>query len=155
MKFIGIDPGVNVGLAVWCTKSKTFDKLVTVDFWECIGFLQRNAVADQNGEDTQLPWEIEQWKVVLENPSFNRPTFDHGVQNRKIRENISQKVGSNKRDAQLIYQFCKLNKIACELVAPNTRGKLNAIAFKNITRHEGDTSQHARDAGMLVFQRNK
>lgn len=147
MKYIGIDPGVHTGFAIWLSHEKRFEVMETINFWLTIEKLEHIEHVERF-----LP-NPERSTVVLENPSVNKPTFHHGQSGRHVREKISQNVGMNKREGQLIEQYCLDNNIKLMLVAPNRKGKLNADSFKQITRWSTQTSQHARDAAMLVFGR--
>jgi hypothetical protein len=63
-----------------------------------------------------------------------------------------QGAGSIKRDASIWEDFLKDNKIPHEMVAPkNNKTKLSEEVFKRITKWDGRTSEHSRDAAMLIF----
>jgi hypothetical protein len=139
MILIGIDPGVQNGYAVM--RDGVFTCLDTRSFWELIDAL------------TPLEFMAESKVVYIENPNVNRPVFVKKGANAKGYLRIAQNVGSNKRDAQLIIEFCQSKKIPCVTVAP-LRGayhKPDAKTFYNLTGCKGKTSQHARDAAMLIY----
>jgi hypothetical protein len=63
-----------------------------------------------------------------------------------------QGAGSIKRDCVIWNDFLTRKQIPFEAVAPkNNKTKLSSKAFKEITKYEGKTSEHSRDAAMLVF----
>lgn len=63
-------------------------------------------------------------------------------------------AGSVKRDAAIWEEFCADFGIHLVKVPPkNNTTKLSADAFARITGWKGRTSEHARDAAMLVFGR--
>lgn len=63
-----------------------------------------------------------------------------------------QGAGSIKRDAKIWEDFLTDLGVEFEMVAPkNNRTKLNAEMFKRMTGYMGASSEHARDAAMLVF----
>lgn len=63
-------------------------------------------------------------------------------------------AGSVKRDAAIWEEFCTDFGIPLVKVPPrNNTTKLSAAAFARITGWKGRTSEHARDAAMLVFGR--
>jgi len=138
---IGIDPGVNTGFAVWNTVNKEFDELMTVDVFDCMKELQLWQGLTRNS-----------LRVYIENPNLNRPTFVRKGQSIRAMQKISQNVGSNKRDAQLLIDFCKKQGIDCQPVRP-VRKKLCHSDFVRITKYQKRVSQHARDAAMLVWGR--
>ena len=69
-------------------------------------------------------------------------------------KHVAQSVGQNFAKADGLVFLCEGLGINVEVVPP-LRGfvKLNAITFKTITGYHGKTSEHARDAGMLVHGR--
>ena len=139
--YVGIDPGVNTGWASWDSESKQFLNIYTTNFWDCITALKL------------LPKEIvESCCVIIEDPNLNRPTFDRPGQNNFAMRKIAQNVGSNKRDAQLIIEWLEANKFEVIKVKPTT-GKWDSKTFKSITKWEGSTNEHGRDAAKLIFGR--
>jgi hypothetical protein len=65
-----------------------------------------------------------------------------------------QGAGSVKRDCNIWEEFLTEKRIPFEAVAPKHNvTKLRADAFRNITRWEGRTNEHERDAAMLVYGR--
>lgn len=63
-----------------------------------------------------------------------------------------QGAGSVKRDATVWQDFLQDLCIPYEAVAPkNNKTKITADYFRKVTGWEGRTSEHARDAAMLVF----
>lgn len=65
-----------------------------------------------------------------------------------------QGVGSVKRDCGIWEEFCVHYNVDFELVAPkNNRTKLTAEQFKKLTGWQHRTSEHGRDAAMLIWGR--
>ena len=87
-------------------------------------------------------------------PAQNHPTFAHGtprtLQAARRREKISRDVGQNQREAKLLADGLGRKGYRVRRTRPRSR-KLDAEQFRCLTKHQGRTSQHARDAGMLVF----
>jgi hypothetical protein len=151
-RFIGIDAGVNTGFAVWDANASRFDKIITTTFWGAINELQSEhmALAGKRIDVNTTPGIA----VYIENPNGNRPTFArHGA----YREKISQNVGMNKRDAQLLIQYCMDNGMLFFPVTPGKHSmtKMKPDAFAKYTGYNGRTSSHGRDAAMLVFGKTK
>lgn len=142
---IGIDPGIeNTGIALWIPAIKVLH-LETLPFWSAIElFFDRMH---------RLP-DTAKIIVVMEAPQANRPTFDHGQGNASVREKISQNVGENKAVAKLYQKWFEAHSIEIILKKPNSRSmtKLSAEAFRNLTKYEGKTNSHTRDAAMLVWK---
>jgi hypothetical protein len=150
---IGIDPGIHLGWCVTITgKYKEIQmkgqlhEIETTDFW---GGIKRLSELDKYNHHQDY-----KATVYIENPDLIKPTFPRNVSEVVMRK-ISQDVGKNKRDAQLLIEFCKNNNIPVHPVKPSSRTmtKLDAERFKMITGYSGQTSEHARDACMLVWGR--
>ncbi|WP_316619851.1 hypothetical protein [Psychrobacter sp. ANT_WB68] len=65
-----------------------------------------------------------------------------------------QGAGSVKRDAKIWEDWCKEHDYEVVFVKPMGKGlKKSAEDFKRITKWEGRTNEHSRDAAMIVFGR--
>lgn len=65
-----------------------------------------------------------------------------------------QGAGSVKRDASIWEEFCTDYEIPFRALPPIKGGtKLQPDYFKALTGWKGKTSEHARDAAMIVFGR--
>lgn len=130
---IGIDPGTHTGLAVYDTEEgklievstlKIFDAFIRIYFYRIFGDIL----------------------LRVENPNTWKP-FRQKDHYSKI-----QGAGSIKRDFAIWKSFADENHIDFEGVSlQSTLKKLNATTFKQLTKWEGKTSTHARDAAMLCF----
>jgi len=131
---IGIDPGVNTGIAVWDVKNKQVNYLITVMAVQaealCRGYKNMNRSFLVRFEDARL-----------------RTWFGKEKGTAQL-----QGAGSIKRDCQRWEEFLTHYEIPFEEVAPkNNRTKMTAKEFKMLTGWEGQTNEHGRDAAMLVF----
>lgn len=138
MKYIGIDTGVNTGIAVWDTESRILLSVETTTITTAM-----LSVLDFRRSDERI-------KVMFEDARQRKwiPVMPD------IRREMGrwQGSGSVMRDCKIWEDFCKENSIPYEAVAPKrNRTKLTAEAFKRLTGWKGRTSEHARDAAMLVF----
>ena len=128
--YIGIDTGVNTGWAAWSKEERRFFKIETIMIHEAILRI------DNLKTHYSLLVRIEDARL--------RKWFKGGKEK-------AQGVGSVKRDAKILEDFCKDKGIPYEMVAPkNNKTKVTAEYFKRITGWEGRTSTHSRDAAMLV-----
>lgn len=163
--FIGIDPGVKTGV---CNYSKgKITELLTLNFWETVDYLARLGSIQKQDAQTD-PFKL---KVVIEDPNFNKPIFEDSKFFRdlrtlansgnwqkleeavKSRGKQGQNIGSNKREAQLLIEYCKRQNIEVTQ-RPPVKGhlaKMDAVKFELITGYKKRSSQHARDAAGLVF----
>lgn len=138
MILIGIDTGTKTGIAV--TNDGNLETVFTMSIVEAMEF-----VKDRLGYASLLKKKV---KIYIED-ARKRKWVTGG------REKL-QGVGSVKRDAVIWEEFCVYHGIAYELVAPkNNSTKLDKETFKRLTGWQGRTSQHARDAVMLVWGRKR
>lgn len=129
MIYIGIDPGVNTGIAVWHTGLKEFLLITSMPI---LGAMEKV---------TSYPKAI----VYIED-ARQRKWFGNSGKERL------QGAGSIKRDCQIWEDFLKANEILHYWVAPkNNKTKMDATTFKNMTKYLGRTNEHGRDAATLVF----
>lgn len=141
MLVIGIDTGHDTGLAVWDTGRRVFRAVATMRIHRAI-----EAVRD---------WE-------RDNPGQVRVVFEDARQRRWIPDSHDlrremgrrQGAGSVKRDATIWQEALTDYGIPFEAVRPHQGlTKWDAETFARITGWEGRTSNHARDAALLVFGR--
>lgn len=129
MIYIGIDPGVNTGVAVWDSRAKSFDMIQTTTIAYALGHCEMMRKA--------YPSTI----IIMEDARLRKWFGKSG------REQL-QGAGSIKRDCGIWEEvFPNIVKVAPK----NNRTKLDAATFAKITGWQGRTSVHARDAAMLVY----
>lgn len=133
--YIGIDTGVNTGIAIWEPKAAKFISIETVKIHEALTAVSHWGKLYHNGGI-----------LVRVEDARKRKWF--GATGKEK----AQGVGSIKRDAVIWEDF--LTDLSCEfqLVAPkNNKTKLSALQFKQYTSWTGKTNEHGRDAAMLVY----
>lgn len=141
--FIGIDPGVHNGIAIYRKKRRHL-YLKTVKFWDLIRLI--NSLLKKRYEDPLF--------VVLEYPNFIKPTFGReNIPEVRFLDRRAQDVGSNKRTAELIKDYLEMCDIEYTLVRPSKKSpKWDKRKFDTVTDYEGPHSQHARDAAKLLYE---
>lgn len=140
MIHIGIDTGRHTGFAVW--DGSRFLELDTKTISSALLEVRRYAA------------------------NFGRENITVYIEDARLRKWIprekslsefkgrAQGAGSVKRDATIWEDYCAEDEIRLVKVPPkNNTTKLSAKVFTRITGYQGRTSEHARDAAMLVFQR--
>lgn len=132
MYYIGIDPGTHTGFAVWDTREK---KLVEVETLMIHEAFKRVFELIDRGETICLRIEDA------------RHTSRSGCDS-KAR---MQGAGSIKRDCSIWEDFCDSYDIPYQFIRPGKNTKMNPDYFKMLTKWTKRTSNHARDAAMLVF----
>lgn len=134
MLCIGLDTGTHTGFAVWDKDKKVLTELSTLKIHRAMERVRELSVSD----------EI----VVYFEDARLRTWFGNAG-----REAL-QGAGSVKRDCSIWEDFLTDLGVEFHPVAPkNNATKLNTTFFEKITGWKGRTSEHARDAAMLVFNR--
>lgn len=135
MFYIGIDPGTHTGMAVWDSKEGKFLSLETLP-------IHRAMVEVMN---LRIGREI----LVVFEDARQRKWYGKGNTNAKL-----QGAGSVKRDCSIWEDFCKDYGIPFRAIPP-VKGatKITPEYFKLISHYQGRTSEHSRDAAMLVIGR--
>ena len=132
---IGIDPGTYTGFAVWDTKEREFISLHTLQIHKAFEMLQKCIYS----------FGQENIHVRFEDARLRKWFGESG------REQL-QGAGSIKRDSTIWDDYLSELKISFEKVAPKkNKTKMNAEPFGRLTKYKGRSSEHARDAAMLVF----
>lgn len=131
----GIDPGVATGLAM-----TNCGKLVSI---QTVDFVRAYHHICEYSPDRVL-------KIVIE---ISRETHVWHPDAKKLSRQramaMAQDVGGVRREGQLLMAMLQYRGYNVKAVPP--RGKLKDPQFKKITGYEGRTSQHGRDAGMLIY----
>ena len=144
MIYIGIDPGTHTGVAVWDTREGKFLSLETLPIHRALG----DVLEWSRGTWFQGVFINTQVEVIFED-ARKRTWFGKGDTTAKL-----QGAGSVKRDCAIWEDFCKDYGIPFQAIPP-VKGatKVTAEYFKMISHYEGRTSEHSRDAAMLVIGR--
>ena len=140
MIYIGIDPGTHTGVAIWDSKAQVFIELTTIPIHQALLKVKRLYAESR---------ELSNICVVFED-ARQRTWFGKDKNtNAKL-----QGAGSIKRDCRIWEDFCKDYQIPFLKIPPIKGGtKLSEAYFKTISGWKGRTSNHARDAAMLVIGR--
>lgn len=143
MIYIGIDTGVNTGVALWDNRKRSLELVTSMPIHKAMELVKLHQVkAQENG--TKLV-------VRVEDPR-QRTWFGTERMSREEERKKLQGVGSVKRDASIWDEFLKDQGIEYEMVAPKGNiTKLTQDTFKRYTGWNSKTNEHGRDAAMLVF----
>lgn len=131
---IGIDPGKNTGFAVYNTQEKAFVSCNTYSFWEAVDLLSY--------------YKKFGFCAYVELPR-NKHVWHSGAKSQNAKNRTAVNVGSVIREAELIVEWLKREQVEHKIVAP--KGKVNDAVFRKLTGWTGRTSQHARDAAMMIM----
>lgn len=134
---IGIDPGTHTGVAVWDTREGKFLSLETMPIHRAISKVC--FIAEIHKGDVQVVFE----------DARQRTWYGKGDTSAKL-----QGAGSVKRDCSIWEDFCNDYGIPY-WAKPPVKGatKVSADYFKMVSHWTGRTSEHSRDAAMLVIGR--
>lgn len=136
IKYIGIDSGTHTGIAVWNKPAKKFELIKTVKIHVAMEIVQAEFAVNPN-------------ILVRVEDARQRKWFGNDDKKTDAKK---QGAGSVKRDAVIWRDFLIDHKIPHEMVPPQVGGtKLSKEEFAMLTRYTGLTSNHARDAGMMVY----
>lgn len=129
---IGIDPGTNTGLAIWSRVKKEYSLIKTCSIVEAQDIILKC-------------YDCHHTFIRIED-ARQRTWFG------SVGREVLQGVGSVKRDCNIWEEFCRYYGYEFELVHPKrSKTKMSVKQFKALTGYKGSTSEHARDAAMLVF----
>ena len=134
---IGIDPGVRTGFAVWHKERQSFDTVCTMSIVQAMNTIVEAML--RRGYKIQIRFEdarLRKWFGTAD------------------REKL-QGVGSIKRDSSIWAEFCDYHEIDCVAIPPAAQKgltKMSAEQFQKMTGWTERTSEHARDAAMIVYQ---
>lgn len=138
MTFIGIDTGTKTGFAVW--DGKRFLEIETLKLWQALDRVRR---MKEQGEDITVVFEDARQRKWL-------------PREKSISEYRGKMIGAGsvKRDAVIWEEFCIDNGIKFFSVPP-AKGltKWSSQTFSEVTGWKGRTSNHGRDAALLVYGR--
>jgi hypothetical protein len=136
MVWIGIDPGTETGFAVWDDSKRTLIDCRTLKIHKAI-------------DEVKIWSSISPGNVIL--------VFEDARQRRWYGSNSWEKMqgaGSVKRDCSIWEDFCKDLGLPFQAQPPQGgMTKVSSEYFKMISHWTGRTSNHARDAAMLVIGR--
>ena len=138
MVYIGIDTGVHTGIAVWNSERKEFAVVDTMKIHEAMNFVYGYV-------DSDIPFQVRfedarQRKWI---PMSKNMTAELGR---------AQGAGYVKAHCQIWEDFLTDYQIPFEAIAPRRNvTKLSAEQFERITGYKARTSEHSRDAAMLVY----
>lgn len=136
MNVIGIDAGVNTGIAIYedgmIKELSTIEPIDIADIFICYA-----------GDPLFVAFEDSRLQSHVWIPG----------QSKGVAANIARKVGMVDAWCYLIERLCEKYDVAYMRVSPKAKGqKLNAEEFKQITKWDGKSNQHERDAAMVAWQ---
>lgn len=145
MILIGIDPGVHTGFASWDTGTRAFREVASLSIHRAMERVKDQAI-----------FTAQTMFVVFEDARMRTWFGNADERQRKYGAAIREGVGSVKRDCSIWEDFLSDAEIPYQANKPVQHGtKWTPEYFKRTTGWQGRTSEHARDAGVLVFGINE
>lgn len=136
--WIGIDPGEHTGVAVWDSGQQAFVTVVTLPLHRALELVRG--------------WQSVAPRVIFED-SRQRRWFPRERNASEYRGRLMG-AGAAKRDAAIWEEFLRDNGYRYEARKPQAGAtKWSADYFARITGYTQRTSEHARDAAVLVYGR--
>ena len=134
-RIIGIDPGTHTGIADWDATTQKFIQVLTLPVHRALAYVQ-----DVTLHNAPCP------PVIFED-ARQRTWFGHNVGRERL-----QGAGAAKRDATIWADFLEDREIPHIARKPSAGSTgWDSGKFRHITKWDGRTSEHARDAGVLVY----
>lgn len=144
MIYIGIDTGVNTGIAVWDNRKRSLLLVKTMKIHKAMDIVKSYAEQYKAGCGERVI-------VRVEDPR-QRKWFGTERMSREEERKRLQGVGSVKRDATIWEDYLTELGVEFEMVAPKRNiTKMSQEYFKQLTGWKKQTNEHSRDAAMLVF----
>jgi hypothetical protein len=136
---VGIDPGVETGVAVRELGQKEYAKIATMPIHTAI-FYVLGLINDKNND-----------VYVIFEDARKRKWFNDSGMTVKGSRGLAMGAASVKRDCTIWEDFLESQPVRWAAVAPRKgTTKIDAAVFARLTGYTGRTSNHARDAAMLI-----
>ena len=149
---VGLDPGEQTGVAAYDPRARRLRFCTSMSFWKAVQWFN-TALGPIEPIDGLAPGPVV--LVVIEDarklPVYGR----HDKVRGRRRDRLARNIGGIDRDTGLWVEYLKRRGYRVLLVRPSrAQQKWSAERFKKITRYQGRTSQHGRDAARLVWGRS-
>ena len=134
---ICIDPGVKSGIALYDYDESRIKHVTTKDFWGVLDYVCGD-------------FPVSSCAVLIESSASDR--FMWSAKGRGVNAAVgtARSVGENNREASLLQQRLSSLGYRCALIPPlNT--KMTADEVRLVSGWQGKTSEHSRDAVMMVM----
>ena len=140
--YIGLDPGENTGFAVWDGASGKFLEVSTLPLWKALEKVKEyHAASLSQDRDFRVVFEDARQRTWFK-PEANRSEYRGKLMG----------AGAAKRDAKIWEEYLTAQGIAFTAVKPRPGlTKWKAEYWQKIIGWKGRTSEHARDAALLVW----
>lgn len=136
---IGIDPGVKTGIAVKVLGQKHYSDVATYPIHKAM-FLLLELIQDKDNEIY----------VIFEDARLRKWINDKG-KTASASRGLAMGAASVKRDCTIWEDFLESQPVRWTSVAPKKgTTKIDPVVFARLTGYTGRTSNHARDAAMLI-----
>lgn len=154
--YIGIDPGIKTGIALWNAKTREFEVIMTTDILAAMTFVRcLNASVDVTVVFSDCRWARDKethFACFVNNSTEEDKSSTHFFVDVEWEDENS--LDSAKQECDIWESFLKVEKIKYDATALIYFGEiLNATEFKKLVGWNKQTTQHDRNAAMLVFNK--
>ena len=126
---IGIDPGINTGIAVFNMNTFKLEAVRSMTILEAMDYV--------------LEMRIGIEEMIIEDATQVKY---------RTKKAQAQGAGSIKRDCKIWMEFVKKYNIKARFIRTKKKiTKIKAEQFKRITKWKGATNEHGRDAAMILL----
>lgn len=141
LQVIGIDPGVTTGFALWDAIAMNFVRIESMSIIQAMRAVE--SVRTAAPEEDQL--------FVIFEDARKRKRFDKADKEEEGYKKGARRegVGSVKRDSSIWQEFLLDIGVPFKARTPMAT-KWKAEHFRRLTKWEGRTNEHSRDAAMIV-----
>lgn len=144
---VGIDPGVKTGFSVWDREGKRLLNVETADFWTVFFRVSNAPILRQ--ENTLIVIEVAHYAPTFRGRKDKAENFN-------TMSRMARNVGQVTREAQLLVEGFRRLGYTVQEQKPLGKAKKaedDIQQFQRLTGWTERTSQHARDAARMCFQR--
>lgn len=136
--YIGIDPGVKTGIAIWVKQDNPLLNLFTCSHIEGVLLIYELINDFLNKKN----YDLENIHLIIEDAN-QKGSWGKSAMS----------IGKLKQKSMDWIELGEILRVNVVKVDPKSRRntKMKKEYFKQLTGYEGQTSEHARDAAMLVF----
>ncbi len=145
---VGLDPGVETGLAVWSPRRDALVHVTSGPFWHVHRVLTGLCVPAADASPTWSGWRVA--GVVIEDPRRLPVYARHRGAGRGERDRIARSVGRIDRDVELWAAWLDSVGYTVRLAQPVRRKKWDRDELRRLTGWSASTNEHGRDAARLV-----
>ena len=149
---VGLDPGEQTGVAAYDPTEGRLKYCTSLGFWAMVRWFETE-LGPIKPLDGLAPGPV---VIVVIEDARKLPIYGrHGAVRGARRDKLARNVGRIDRDTGLWVEYLSRRGYQVLLARPSrAQQKWSTETFKKITRYQGRTNQHGRDAARLSWERS-